>query len=332
MTASDLSPKENMIRVLNHQVPGYMPFQLESIVPLFHRDALFYARNGDPSLSVWTDAWGVNFMIPEDMNDDSGFPTSHPLTSLDDLDSFPWPDAENPGLFAANRNTIAELDRDQVLLAGMNPAILFVRSWLLYGMDNLLMGTAMEKAKVAKLLDRITDYQVTIARGYLKLGIDIAHMGDDIGTTQALMMNPESWRELIKPRLKRIIDTYKQGGCYIYFHSCGRIMDILEDLIELGVDILNPLQAGANDLGEIRRRTAGKTVLHGGIDCDMIMRASPAEIRRKSAGIIELLGRNGEYIADADQALPFPMENINAVEEAVRAFGTYSQKRLDVCD
>jgi uroporphyrinogen decarboxylase len=316
-----LSPKENMLKVLRHETPEYTPYQLESIVSLFHKDALFYARNGVPDLANWTDAWGTKFTIPEKMNDDSGYPTFHPLTSLDDLKSFNWPDPDNDAIFKDIAKVAASIDRKEHLLMGMNPAVLFVRSWLLYGMENLLLGTIKEKEKVKALLEIITDYQIKIAKRYIALGIDIAHMGDDVGTNQGLMIRPDTWRDLIKPNLKRIIDTYKAGGCYIYVHCCGNVMQILDDLMELGVDILNPLQASANNLGEVRARTQGKIVLHGGFDCDSIMRKEIKEIETETLATLKILGKDAEYIAGTDQTLPFPKEKISAVEAVVRKHG-----------
>ena len=321
-----ISPLENMKRVLEHKEPAYIPFQLEAVKTVFHRDAQFYARNGIPNLDEWFDAWGVKFTIPENLSDDSGFPIYHPLTSLDALDSFPWPDPDDKDIMAAAEEEIKKIDRDQYLIAGMNPGILFVRSWLLYGMDNLLMATILEQKKVEHLLDKITDYQITIAKQYVRLGIDIAHMGDDIGTTKALFMNPELWRKLVKPRLKKIIDEYKKGGCYIYFHSCGRIMDIVDDIIELGIDILNPLQASANDFPELRNRTKRKVILHGGLDCDKLIRGSEKEIRQMTLDTIVALGSKGEYVADADQHLPFPDKTMKIVKETIRKYGRYPIK------
>ncbi len=321
-----LSGKENILRVFRHEIPERVPFQLEGILTLFHRDALFYQHNGNPELDEWVDAWGVRFRVSDESNEDSAYPVTHPLESLDDLAGFTFPDPREPDLLDDIRCQLDLVCRDEYLLAGMNPALMFVRAWLLLGMNELLMATELGPGKLEVLLDRIADYQVEIAHRYLELGIDIAHMGDDIGTTKALFMRPEVWRKLIKPRLRRVIDVYKQGGCLIYLHSCGRIMDLVDDFIELGVDILNPLQADANDLAEIRRKTKGRMSLHGGISCDTIMRGSTEEIAAVTLATMRLLGAEGEYIADADQGLPFPPENIGAVEKTVRERGLYPLK------
>jgi len=321
-----LAAKENILRVLRHETPERVPFQLEGVLTLFHRDALFYQHNGKPELDEWVDAWGVRFRVSDELNEDSAYPVTHPLKSLDNLAGFAFPDPRDPGLLDDVQRQLDSVCRNDYLLAGMNPAIMFVRAWLLLGMNELLMATILEPGKLTALLDRIADYQVEIAHRYLELGIDIAHMGDDIGTTKALFMRPETWRALIKPRLRRVIDAYKQSGCLIYLHSCGRIMDLVDDFIELGVDILNPLQADANDLTEIRKKTKGKMSLHGGISCDTIMRGSTEEISAVTLATMRLLGAEGEYIADADQGLPFPPDNIGAVEKTVRQHGRYPLK------
>ncbi len=128
--------------------------------------------------------------------------------------------------------------------------------------------------------------------------MDIGLVCDDAGTNQGLFMHPDLWRRLIKPRMKRIYSVYKNAGCFTALHCCGRVMEILDDLLDLEIDILNPLHP----------------LVHDG---------TPDEVHELTRQILQQLAREGEYLADTDQGLPFPAENIAAMRDAVTRWGKY---------
>lgn len=103
-------------------------------------------------------------------------------------------------------------------------------------------------------------------------------------------------------------------------HCCGCIMEIIDDIIDLGIDILNPIQAKANDLPKLRQKTEDKVALYGGIDAHTVATGTPVQITEITRETLYLLAQNGGYIAAADQGLPFPQENIEAMRRAVRSF------------
>ncbi len=318
-----ISPKENLLRVLRHQEPAYIPYGMEATVWVNHRDSLFYRGNGDPNAVEWIDPWGVGFRLSDISFKDSAFPVSHPADSIDDLDSIPWPDPDDPAVFAPMKSSIADVDRSQNLVAAINPGVLFVRSWLLLGMENLFEAILTEEAQVEALLERITEYQVTIAKHTVALGVDIATLHDDSASNLSLYINPDLWRKLVKPRLKRIVDVYKDGGCIVMFHCCGHVMQILDDIVEMGFDFLNPIQASANPFPELRARTQGKLALFGGINADSVVRKTPEEVANLTYDAIYDLGQQGNYVAFADQVLPFPDANLAAMEQVIDEIGTY---------
>jgi uroporphyrinogen decarboxylase len=174
------------------------------------------------------------------------------------------------------------------------------------------------------LLDKIYAYQETVIKRSLELKPDIIHFGDDAGTTTALMINPVLWRNMIKPRLKKICDICKDAGCIVYMHCCGRIQDIIDDIIEIGVDILDPLQAGANDLSYIKSKARGRLTLYGGIDSHTVATADTHTVAELTRKVLRLLGDGGGYIAFTDNVLPFPAENIEAIRAVVSKEGNLS--------
>ena len=122
---------------------------------------------------------------------------------------------------------------------------------------------------------------------------------------------------------RRIFDLYKQHGVRIIFHSCGHIEPILDVLADLGVDILNPVQASANHLERLRAITQGQMALQGAISSDLLMTGPTEAIRAEVRRCIHLLGREGGYFCGPDQGLPFPPEHVQVLNQAIEEYGRY---------
>lgn len=116
---------------------------------------------------------------------------------------------------------------------------------------------------------------------------------------------------------------YRQQGVLIEFHSCGYIEPLIDTFIDLGVDILNPIQATANNLRKLRQATQGKMALAGAISTATIMAGPPEKIRSEVRETIQLLGAEGGYFCRPDQGMPFPADHLRAYEEALADYGTY---------
>ncbi len=151
----------------------------------------------------------------------------------------------------------------------------------------------------------------------------MASLGDDLGTQAGPLLGPRIVEEFLVPEYRRLTDLYRSRGVIVAFHSCGNVGSAIEVFMRLGINVLNPVQATANDLDKIRAATAGRMALQGGVSTATIM-AGPVErivgeVRRR----LWQLGRNGGYFCSPDQGMPFPPENIAAVEETVRRWGRY---------
>ena len=150
------------------------------------------------------------------------------------------------------------------------------------------------------------DFQLGIARHYLSLGVEIVEMSDDLGTQSRLLLSPAVIREFLLPEYRRLFELYKARGVLVNFHSCGHIEPALDMFLELGVDILNPVQKTANDLAAVRRKTAGRMALQGGISSGLIASGPIPAIREEVRRCIGLLGRDGGYFCGPDQGMPWP--------------------------
>jgi uroporphyrinogen decarboxylase len=316
-----MAQKDNLLRILNRDNPDYIPYGLEGVRVFWHRDARFFFGNGDPDAIEWTDAWGVDWKLGDAGAKESFYPVSQPLDCLSRAVDYPFPDPCEPGVFDGIRPEILGVDRSRYLLMLSNPGCLFNRAWLLRGMENFLADMLLDPEGAEKLLDIVLAYQEAILAQQLSFKPDIVYFGDDYGTTRALLMHPDLWRRMIKPRLAKLTRKCRAAGCFVMLHSCGYIGDIVDDFIEIGVNILNPVQASANDLARLRAKTRGKLILYGGMDSDLLVRGTPDEVSALAGSVLRILGGEGEYIAHPDQSLPFPDENIAALRKTVEREG-----------
>jgi len=138
-------------------------------------------------------------------------------------------------------------------------------------MNDLMMDMMMEDDKATILLDRLTEHSSRTAAMYARTGHDIIGLGDDVGMQSSLMMSGELWRRWLKPRLAAVIDTIKsiKPDALVLYHSCGFIEPFIGDLIEVGVDILNPVQPLARGMNpdELKKEFGDRITFNGGILC-----------------------------------------------------------------
>lgn len=195
---------------------------------------------------------------------------------------------------------------------------------MLVGMENMMYYFYEEPEYAAEILHRIMDFQLGIAKHYIAVGVEVVSLGDDMGTQYSLLFSREIFDRFLRPEYERLFSFYHDRGVLINFHSCGHIEPLLDTFIELGVDILNPVQATANNLARVIEKTHGKMALQGGISTALLMDGPTEAIRATVRDTIALLGKDSGYFCFPDQVLPFPQEHLDALWDAVREFGRYN--------
>ena len=275
-----------------------------------------------PVGTVWTDVWGTTWK--KELDGVMGFPQAHPLADFPAaLRTYKWPDPDDERICGRIREHAKGHDPAAEFLAGSHRETLWEKSYMLVGMETLMVAFHTEPAAVRELLHRIMDFDLAIARHYIAAGADFAGMGDDLGTQLGLLLSPDIIHGFLVPEYRRLFAFYKQRNALVEFHSCGNITALAETFIGLGVNILNPVQATANDLDELRRVTQGRMALAGGVRSDIIVAGPIPAIRREVARRMLQLGRGGGYFCNADQGMPWPAEHIQAVRSAVEELGAY---------
>jgi len=249
--------------------------------------------------------------------------------SVEDLQRHRWPQAD----WFDWSDFAAQLEPWEDFAVMASGASVFQHPTFLRGIDNLLMDMAVQPAMAHWLIDRFTDFyldffdrMLTAARGR----IDILRAADDLGTQRGLFFSPQMFRTFIKPRLKKLVDMTHSHGVKFLFHSCGAIRPVIEDLIEIGVDILDPLQAAAEGMEPQALKDAyGRRIcLHGGICTQYLLpNGTPDQVRREVQRRVEILGAGGGYILAPCHVLQtdVPTENILAMSDAAFECGRYGE-------
>jgi len=313
---TDDSPKQTFLDVVRWNRPSAV-YESGGVSMTAYFGASPVDARPTPDAPRWRDFWGATW------TDCQGeiYPVGPAIPSIDRLDALNVPDFPALDGFDRVRNHVERMDRGRRLLCVMHPYFLYEKSINLLGAEELMLALAGEPEKAHAFLDRVMHAEQNLARAYARFKPECVVTMDDYGMQDRLVLSPAMWREFFKPRLKQLIDLYKsQLGDHLIFehHSCGHVMPILEDLIEIGVNILNPVQSACNDLADMRRRTSRCLVLAGGICGQRVLPfGSVDDVRNEVFAKLDLLWEDGGYVPFAEKTIGVPPENLAAVHDAV---------------
>lgn len=246
-----------------------------------------------------------------------------PLRGVEDperLRRYPWPDLDQEYRWRDLAGRVAELQAHGVAVAAFAGSV-FEQAWYLRGMDDL-MADMLTRAGIAhEFLDRLAFFQRLSAQRFARAGVDILITGDDVAGQRGLLMKAETWRTFLKPRLAATAKAVKaiNPECRIFYHSDGNIEALIPDLIEAGVDILNPIQPECMDPSAVKRKYGAQLSFWGAVSVQRTMPfGTPEDVRREVRRRIAEMGGGGGYIlAPAHVLSPeVPWENIVAFFEA----------------
>lgn len=257
---------------------------------------------------------------------------SNPLAlarSLDDLRNFSFPDVHAPYQVEGLAHQVQGLHQRGLAAGGNLPHLggeLFEAAWRLRGLENFLLDLLERPDWAHFLLDRLTELACRNAQTLAAAGIDVLALDDDIGMPGTMMISPAMWRTFFKPRLARIIQAARaiKPELPVLYHSDGYFEPIIADLIEIGVNAINPLQPEYMDAVRIRQQFGPRLVLWGTVGRQTTFSfATPAEIRQEVKQRVETLGRAGLILCpayDIDEP-DVPGANIAAFLAAARDYG-----------
>lgn len=281
----------------------------------------------DEKTGVYKDQWGIGYIENPDGNYFNF--CSHPLADAEDikdLDNYQFFNPCSEAMLEGLEEKIA-LFKDEycLILEGLREPMFGVPSWL-RGNSNFYMDLAMDDGFVDELLDRVLDHYLEwtdFLLGRIGQHVDIVKLADDMGTQDSLLMSPEIYRKHIKPRQAKLYKHIKEKcNCKLLLHSCGAIRPIIPDLIEIGVDALNPVQISAKGMNpaELKKEFGDKvTFWGGGADTQHVLNlATPAEVKKEVKKNMEIFKPQGGFVfAQIHNIMPeVPIENLIAMYEA----------------
>lgn len=252
-----LSSREVVNRAIEFRKPDRLPVRFEKlgisdVYDLPVNQVLPWEQESDQNLDEWGCLWvrkGTSNM---------GQVKGYPLKNWTAMETYEWPNPDNPGLYERIEYGIEECNDRYILITVFG--LLFERMHFLRGMENVFLDLYSEKERIEKLADRIVEYDLGLIHNLSsRFSSHIQGLGftDDWGTEKGLLINPEMWKEFFKPRYARIFGAIHQAGWHIWMHSCGKVNDIIQDLIDIGVNVINLGQPRVLGIEEIGKRFSG---------------------------------------------------------------------------
>ena len=274
---------------------------------------------------TYTDEWGVGWKnAPYETRFGSGFYTdiaSHPLADRSALDTYRPPDPHRPELYREAEHLISTRKTDYWIV-GVTVTTIFETAWALRGFEQMLIDFS-EDAKLAEAILEIPfRYHLEAAKRLVELGVDMIWTGDDVGTQQGMLLAPGTWRRFFKPRMAEFFSSLKSINPEVKmaYHSDGNIEKIIPDLIEIGLDVLNPVQPRCMDPVALKRQYGEKLSFWGTIDEQHTLPFGTAEeVRAEVLKRLETVGFDGGLILAPTHhvQLDTPLENFWAMVHAV---------------
>lgn len=218
------------------------------------------------SVSEWEDEWGVKWKRIG--NDVCGQPVYHPLKDINDIYKIKIPDFDEPERWSKLKDA-RDIAKNKFLMA--NGLQLYERIHLLHGIENTWADICQEPDKLGELIDLLVDINIKIIMRYREAGVDGFFTSDDWGLQDRLMISPKTWRKIWKPRYARMYKAAHDSGMLTFLHSCGYIVDILDDLIEIGLDVIQIDQQEHMGLELLNKKFTGRITFYAPVDIQKTM-------------------------------------------------------------
>ncbi len=359
-----MTPKERILKAIKHEEPDRVPvantlaqeaarllstelnmpyhqvvrWSWNEILAALGNDAIFVGATPPADFSVpsypdgsYSNEWGIRCKYM------GGHETmiEHPLKDIETLDQMTsffeqhgFPDPEAEGRFDLAKEQIKKFG-ENFAVVGRVKTTMFERSWYMVGMQKFFLDLALEEEYVFALLDKMIDFHLVIAKNLLDLGCDIILTGDDFGGQQGMLISPDTFRSVFKPRFKKVFDQLRAWNpdIIIAYHSCGMVEPIIQDFIDIDLDIFQSLQPIK---GMERKKLKGKygknLCLWGTLDEQRLLPfGSVGEVREEVKNIIYDMAPGGGFILSAAHNIQgdTPIKNIHAIYETVEKYGEY---------
>ncbi len=274
----------------------------------------------------YTDEWGVRWIAaPYETPFGKGHYMEidgHPLAEDSAIETYVPPDPGRPELYDEAARVILEYG-EEYWIVGVAVCTIWETAWALRGLSRMLMDLVENPGLAERILDIPYNYHMVTATRLASMGVDMIWLGDDMGEQNRMMISPRLWRKYFKPRMAELIRRIKEANpeIKVAYHSDGNIEPIIPELIDIGLDVLNPVQPGSMDPARLKRLYGDRLCFWGSIDEQYTLPfGTPEEVRAEVKERIRTLGKGGGLIIGPTHhvQLDTPMENFWAMIRAIK--------------
>jgi len=274
----------------------------------------------------YLDEWGITWRnVPYETRFGTGHYTEmvgHPLADDAAFATYQPPDPERPELYV-EAEALVRTYGDEYWIVGVTVTTVWETAWALRGYERTLIDLATQPDLVEWLFDIPFHYHLAAAKRLVELGVDMIWIGDDVGTQHHMLVSPPTWRRFFKPRMETFIHTLKDlnPALKVAYHSDGMIEPIIPDLIEIGLDVLNPIQPASMNPAQLAKRYGKELCFWGTIDEQYTLPfGTPADVAQEVRTRLETVGQRGGLILGPTHhvQLDTPMENFTALVDTIK--------------
>ena len=273
----------------------------------------------------YTDEWGIGWDVqPYETPFGTGHYTeiaSHPLANASAISGYQAPDPHRLELYAASEQTIRDF-KDEYWIVGVTVTTIFETAWALRGLEQMMLDMVTNPDLANQLLDIPFNYHLAAAKKLVEMGVDMIWTGDDVGSQHQMMISPRMWRKYFKSRMATFISELKtiNPSVKVAYHSDGNILPIIPELIEIGLNVLNPIQPASMDPTEVKKQFGDKLSFWGTIDEQQTLPfGTPEDVANEVRQRLETVGYNGGLILAPTHhvQLDTPLENFWAMVNTI---------------
>ena len=336
-----MTGRERMIAALRREEPDRLPTLEWIISPKVIRamtgqdsEIEFIRRMGLDAIAIGTnmkkekvddrhfkDEWDITRVSYDDYPNAVG----HPVQDESDLKKITVPDPDADYRFDDIRDAMDELKGEKAVVIRLRDVFSQPRD--LMGFENFLMGFYTQPDLVSRIMEMSVDYNTRLAENVKSIGGEIIVVGDDIADSKSLLISPELYREMVKPHFNRLIRKFKDLGLYVIKPTDGNIMDVIDDLIDSGIDCLDPIDPLAGmDIRAIKEKYGSRVCLKGNVDCvSTLVDKSPEAVIAETRQCILDASMGGGHIISSSNSIHAGINPVNyrVFLEAVEEFGHY---------
>jgi uroporphyrinogen decarboxylase len=309
------------------RIPVHEPYELERALDV---DMLLstvgwansYYQDDQPYVDEWGVGWSVHdYETPFGV----GFYTeidSHPLADESVISSYQPPDPHRPELYLNVEKTIRDF-KSEYWIVGVTVCTIFETAWALRGLEQTMLDMVLNPDLTNHIFDIPFQYHLSAAKKLVEMGVDMIWTGDDMGAQHKMMISPRMWRKFLKPRMATFFLELKaiNPDVKIAYHTDGYVIPIIPDLIEIGLDVLNPIQPASMDPSEVKKNYGKELSFWGTIDEQKTLPfGTPEDVASEVRHRLDTIGRDGGLILGPTHSvqLDTPLENFWAMVDTIR--------------